>query len=108
MLNFPESQSSAKNGHNDGRKRTAPPSGIPPPGVKVLPPIARIPPPLQKIKKEEREGVEIPELAHDYHASGLLILPHSGIAEPFEIWYAPSKQKSRIDYYYGKKSIAKR
>ena len=57
-----------------------------------------------------RDGGYLPPIKHDestpvfeenYHASGVLILPHSNIAEPFEIWYAPSKKKSRIDYYYG-------
>lgn len=43
----------------------------------------------------------IPTFPENYHASGLLLLPHSNIAEPFEIWYAPSSKKSRIDYYYG-------
>ena len=42
-----------------------------------------------------------PVFPEDYHASGLLILPHSAIAEPFEIWYSNSLGASRIDYYYG-------
>ncbi|XP_065665108.1 uncharacterized protein LOC100201231 isoform X3 [Hydra vulgaris] len=54
-------------------------------------------PPITKKKAEDT----IPVFEENYHASGVLILPHSNIAEPFEIWYAPSKKKSRIDYYYG-------
>lgn len=42
-----------------------------------------------------------PVFPEDYHASGLLILPHSSIAEPFEIWYSNTLAASRIDYYYG-------
>ena len=42
-----------------------------------------------------------PVFPEDYHASGLLILPHSAIAEPFEIWYSNTLGASRIDYYYG-------
>lgn len=45
-----------------------------------------------------------PVFPDDYHASGLLILPHSSIAEPFEIWYSNTLGASRIDYYYGKVS----
>ena len=37
----------------------------------------------------------------NYHSTGLLRLPHSGIKEPFEIWFS-HKQKSRVDFYYGK------
>lgn len=42
-----------------------------------------------------------PVFPEDYHASGLLILPHSSIAEPFEIWFSTTLAASRIDYYYG-------
>ena len=42
-----------------------------------------------------------PVFPEDYHSSGLLILPHSSIAEPFEIWYSNTLGASRIDYYYG-------
>lgn len=52
-------------------------------------------------KRKKIEDGNIPEFPENYHASGLLILPHSSIAEPFEIWYAPDAHKSRIDYYYG-------
>ena len=45
---------------------------------------------------------DFPIFPENYHSSGLIILPHSNIAEPFEIWYAPSSHKSRIDYYYGR------
>ena len=55
-------------------------------------------------KKEERVQVVFPQFPENYHATGLLLLPHSGIAEPFEIWFAPSVHKSRIDYYYGEHS----
>ena len=52
---------------------------------------------------EERTHKEpYPVFPEDYHASGLLILPHSSIAEPFEIWYSNTLGTSRIDYYYGK------
>ena len=54
---------------------------------------------------ESDSTVDIPILPENYRASGLLIMPHSNIAEPFEIWYAPSRQMSRIDYYYGKDQI---
>ena len=54
-----------------------------------------------KVKRPSTENIDYPEFPEDYHSSGLIILPHSGIAEPFEIWYAPTRQKSRIDYYYG-------
>lgn len=60
------------------------------------------PPPSSQKKVHSKDGdYEIPVFPEDYHSSGLIILPHSGIAEPFEVWFAPSKQKSRIDYYYG-------
>eukprot|EP00794_Sanderia_malayensis_P004561 gene4561-5158_t len=44
---------------------------------------------------------ERPVFPDDYHSSGLLILPHSSIAEPFEIWFSTTLGSSRIDYYYG-------
>jgi len=47
-------------------------------------------------------GDDYPSFPSSYHASGIIILPESKIAEPFEIWYAPDLKKSRIDYYYGK------
>ena len=56
-------------------------------------------------KKEESVQVVFPQFPENYHATGLLLLPHSGIAEPFEIWFAPSVHKSRIDYYYGEYSF---
>ncbi len=43
-----------------------------------------------------------PVFPEDFHATGLLILPHSSIAEPFEIWFSTTLGASRIDYYYGK------
>ena len=43
-----------------------------------------------------------PTFPNNYHATGIIILPESKIAEPFEIWYAPEYKKSRIDYYYGR------
>ena len=38
----------------------------------------------------------------NYHSTGLLRLPHSGIKEPFEIWFSRKDQRSRVDFYYGK------
>ena len=58
----------------------------------------------KKNKKEKSVQVVFPQFPENYHATGLLLLPHSGIAEPFEIWFAPSVHKSRIDYYYGEYS----
>ena len=46
-------------------------------------------------------GDDHPSFPSSYHATGIIILPESKIAEPFEIWYAPDHKKSRIDYYYG-------
>ena len=60
--------------------------------------------PVQKRSIKEDEDVPFPIFPENYHASGLLILPHSGIAEPFEIWFSGSSRNSRIDYYYGKHS----
>ena len=48
---------------------------------------------------------KFPTFPNNYHATGIIILPESKIAEPFEIWYAPDSKKSRIDYYYGKLRI---
>ena len=59
---------------------------------------------LQRVTREEGKSQKepFPVFPEDYHASGLLILPHSSIAEPFEIWYSNTLGASRIDYYYGK------
>ena len=51
--------------------------------------------------KGESHKEPFPVFPDDYHATGLLILPHSSIAEPFEIWYSNTLGASRIDYYYG-------
>ena len=48
---------------------------------------------------------KFPTFPNSYHATGIIILPESKIAEPFEIWYAPDYKKSRIDYYYGKSHL---
>lgn len=42
------------------------------------------------------------EFPQEYHATGRLLLPHSKIEEPFEIWFTRKQNRSRIDYYYGK------
>ena len=38
----------------------------------------------------------------EYHATGVLSLPTSGVNEPFETWYSKPYDRSRIDYYHGK------
>ncbi|XP_046857407.1 LOW QUALITY PROTEIN: cathepsin K-like [Xenia sp. Carnegie-2017] len=42
-----------------------------------------------------------PSFPQNYHSTGLLMLPHSGIREPFEIWFSKEQQRSRVDFYYG-------
>ena len=42
-----------------------------------------------------------PVFPDNYHSTGLLRLPRSGIKEPFEIWFSHQDQKSRVDFYYG-------
>lgn len=97
----PTTQSNGKANTNDQplTKVKTPPTV---PKVKVKPPSSSPSLPVTSTYAPKFiNGVEIPVFPRDYHASGLLILPRSGIAEPFEIWYAPSVDKSRIDYYYG-------
>ena len=54
----------------------------------------------------EEDEAEIPEQSpRNYHATGSLYLPHSNIKEPFEVWYAGDFNLSRIDYYFGKRSL---
>ena len=51
---------------------------------------------------DSNDDDKYPTFPNSYHAAGIIILPESKIAEPFEIWYAPESKKSRIDYYYGR------
>lgn len=57
--------------------------------------------------QEVKPGVDLRSLhfPSEYHATGVLSLPTSNINEPFEVWHSQTYDKSRIDYYHGKRNI---
>ena len=59
---------------------------------------------FRRVSKAQKTPSPTPTVSfpRNYHTTGRLHLPHSGIVEPFEAWYAGDYNRSRIDYYYGK------
>ena len=67
-------------------------------------------PVVKGVGESEREGKHSGDLRSlhfpsEYHATGVLSLPTSNINEPFEVWHSQTYDKSRIDYYHGKRNI---
>ena len=58
-------------------------------------------------EREDKRGGDLRSLhfPSEYHATGVLSLPTSNINEPFEVWHSQTYDKSRIDYYHGKRNI---
>lgn len=63
----------------------------------------------KKSEQDYKPGVDLRSLHFptEYHATGVLSLPTSNISEPFEVWHSQTYDKSRIDYYHGKKNMVR-